>query len=467
VATAVVLAALLISSIYFVLTVDRLMLGGDQVRWVPMIEEMFQGQLDLWDLWQGKGGHRAPAYIATFLANARFFGLDMQLEQIIGALAWITAGILVVVGTRRHMDASSRTVLAALTLALLPLLVVNGQVMNIVLAYSLISLRMIDLTLFVLVFLLLSHNLTRPPAWRSSGVLVVLLGFSSLFFGRGWGQAMLVSTAATLVLYTISCRRKLAARRLLITVLPLFGAALFCIYTYQLGLVGAAGGNKAGVAALLDVHALLSFSTTLVGRTLTFAFIDVAGGKNLFWIQLVGTLVILAYAGATWIFFAQRQYERSWFPLSLMLFSAGAVLLVYLGRGVGTGWGWQGALWPRHLPECSVGLAGVMTIFSSAASIKPARKWLSGALAGIIVALIVNQSMAVAQNVQRAPFIKNYWAKRSTAFFGPTEAFADPAVAKTAMCHYEELCISARATIERYGLMPAARAEYAPGPDSR
>jgi hypothetical protein len=437
------------------------------MRWVPMIEEMFQGQLDLQDLWRGKGGHRAPAYIATFLTNARYFGLDMQLEQILGALAWIAAAVLVAIGVAPHLEVSRRPVLAALALMLVPLLVVNGQVMNTVLSYSLISLRMFDMTLFLLAFLLLSRSLAGPPAWRKTGMLVLLLGFSSLFFGRGWGQAMLVSTAATLVLYTISCRHHLAGGRLFITVLPLFGAALLCIYLYQLGLVGAAGGNKAGVRALLDIHALLSFSTTLVGRTLTFAFIDVAGGKNLIWIQAVGSLVILAHAAATWLFFSQRQYERSWFPLSLMLFSAGAVLLVYLGRGAGIGWGWQGALYPRHLPECSVGLAGVVAIFTSAAGIKPAGKWLTGALAGLCIALTVSQSMAVLKNIRQAPYIKNYWSKRGEAFFGPLEAFSDPGVVKTAMCHYEELCRSARATIDRYGLMPEARAIYSPEPGSR
>ena len=109
----------------------------------------------------------------------------------------------------------------------------------------------------------------------------------------------------------------------------------------------------------------------------------------------------------------------------------------------------------------------MVAIFTSAAGIKPAGKWLTGALAGLCIALAVSQSMAVVKTIRQAPYIKNYWSKRGEAFFGPPEAFSDPGVVKTAMCHYEKLCRSARATIDQYGLMPAARASYTPGADPR
>ncbi len=48
------------------------------------------------------GLHHNPAYRIIFLANAKYFNLNMQLEQILGAIAWAGAAAVAVWGIARH-----------------------------------------------------------------------------------------------------------------------------------------------------------------------------------------------------------------------------------------------------------------------------------------------------------------------------------------------------------------------------
>jgi hypothetical protein len=434
----------------FISSIDLYTLGGDQMRWVELIEKMYQGQFDWPDLWDPHGGHRAPAYKAIFLVNAKFFGLNMQLEQVLGAMAWTGAAVVATIGAARHFGRNATGAASAFVLIATPFVIMNGQVFQTVLSYSVISLRMLDMMCFFIIFILLSRNLIREPAYLDSLMLVVLMALFSLFIGRGWGQAMLATVFFVLVVYATLNMRDLPKERIVKTLLPPGIGAFVFVYVYKIGL----DSEVSALSSLLDLQSLVTFVLTVLGRTLTSQHISVEGGENLMTILLVGGFIAAIYALAISLFFVTKQYRQGWFPLCLMVFSMIAVLCVYLGRGVGLGGGWQAGLFPRHLPECSVGLAGALTCIAFA--VKQSRYW-TAAVAVLCVILVASQSVAIEKTVSHSKYMANYADNRAAAFFGPISAFSDRAVVKTARCHSEELCVYVRGVVDRYDLMRQGR----------
>jgi hypothetical protein len=433
----------------YIFSIDLFTLGGDQMRWVELIERLYQGKFNWLDLWDPHGGHRAPAYKAIFLANAKFFGLNMQLEQVLGAIAWAGAAIVATIGVAQHFGRSA-TRATALVLIVTPFIIMNGQVFQTVLSYSVISLRMLDMMCFFIVFILLSRNLNREPAYLDSMRLIVLMGFFSLFIGRGWGQAMLATVFLVTVVYATLNLNDLTKERIVKTLLPPGASALVFVYVYRIGIES----EVSALSELMDFQSLMTFVLTLMGRTLTFQHIGVENGKNLLPILIVGGFIAAIYALAISLFFVKKQYRQGWFPLCLMMFSLGAILCVYLGRGVGLGGGWQGALFPRHLPECSVGLVGALACIACA--VKKSRLW-GMPVAMLCVVLVASQSLAVMKTVNHSNYMAKYSERRAEAFFGPLPAFSDKAVVKTARCHSEDLCVYVRGILDRYNLMQEGR----------
>lgn len=448
---------LLALALFYILRVDIYTLGGDQMRWVDLIDKMFLGTLRLSDLWASHGSHRAPAYKAIFLLNARYFNLNMQYEQILGAFAWAGAALMVVFGVRRHIG-GMRPVVGALVFVTLPFLVINGHILQTVLGYSVISLRMLDMTCFLVIFYLLSRNLLAEPSLSRSALIATLLVVCSLFIGRGWGQGMLVTVLFVLGAYAIAERAVLTPARLYRTVLPTAVVAVVCILVYQAGIEYNEKRGVAGFSQILNISSLLSFAAMLFGRSLTFKHIDVAGGENVLIIQGVGVAVIGLYAVATFLFFKDKQYRRGWFPLALIGFSSAAALLVYLGRGAMTGEGWRGAAFPRHLAEVSVGLAGALVIIASYS--KLGRSMQRG-IAALSVLLILSQSAAIARTMYQTHFVIQHAEQRVRAFFGPVQSFSSPEAVKLAHCHTEAICVYVRDVVDRRALMERARQKAA------
>ena len=451
---------LLALALFYILRVDIYTLGGDQMRWVDLIDKMFRGELHLSDLWSSHGSHRAPAYKAIFLLNARYLDLNQQWEQVLGALSWAIAAGIAVFGSYRHFGHERSATAALLVLVTVPLLVINGQIMPTVLGYSVISLRMLDMACFFLIFFLLSRSLLQPPSLRTSAVLAFLLVSCSLFIGRGWGQGMLLTVLFVLGAFIVANRSAVTRDRIIRTVLPTALTAIACVVIYQASMEYDERRGVAGLSHILDIPALLSFASMLLGRTLTFQHIDVHNGDNRFVVQAIGVVVIGLYLFATVLFFKEKQWRRGWFPFALMVFSAAAVLLVYLGRGAVTGDGesWRGALFPRHLPECSVGLVGALVIIATHAR---AGRALERAVVALCLILVVSQSAAVARSMYQTRFVINHNTQKAAAFFGPVAGFASPAIVKRAGCHTEQLCIYVRSVLDGHGLMERARLKAA------
>jgi hypothetical protein len=327
-----------------------------------------------------------------------------------------------------------------------PFIIMNGQVFKTVLSYSVISLRMLDMMCFFIVFILLSRNLNSKPGCFDSLKLLVLMGFFSLFIGRGWGQAMLATVFLVVLVYATVNLKNLTKERMTKTLLPTGAGAFLYVYVYRSGIES----EISSFSNLLDFQSFMGFVLTLMGRTLTFQHISIDNGENLLPILVVGGFLAAIYAIAISLFFITKQYRQGWFPFCLMAFSLIAILSVYIGRGAGLGGGWQSALYPRHLPECSVGLVGALACIACAVKLS---KPLAISFTVFCAILIVSQSNAVIKTMDHTKYMIKYAERRADAFWGPLSAFSDPAVVKRARCHSEELCIYVRDVLGRYNLM--------------
>jgi hypothetical protein len=308
---------------------------------------------------------------------------------------------------------------------------------------------MLDMMCFFIVFILLSRNLNRKPNYLDSLKLVALMALFSLFIGRGWGQAMLATVFLVVVVYAVLNLHDLTKERIGKTLFPPAAGALLFVCVYRIGIES----EVSALSELMDFQSLMTFVLTLMGRTLTFQHISVENGENLLPILVVGGFIAAIYALAICLFFVKRQYRQGWFPFCLMMFSLGAILCVYLGRGVSLGGGWQGALFPRHLPECSVGFAGALVCIACA--VKQSRHGVVVAI--LCVLLVASQSIAVIKTATHSSYRAKYAERRAEAFFGPVSAFSDKAVVKSARCHSEELCVYVRGIVDQYGLMKQGR----------
>jgi hypothetical protein len=210
----------------------------------------------------------------------------------------------------------------------------NGQVFQTVLSYSVISLRMLDMMCFFIVFILLSRNLNREPAYLDSMRLIVLMGFFSLFIGRGWGQAMLATVFLVTVVYATLNLNDLTKERIVKTLLPPGASALVFVYVYRIGIES----EVSALSELMDFQSLMTFVLTLMGRTLTFQHIGVENGKNLLPILIVGGFIAAIYALAISLFFVKKQYRQGWFPSLLDDVLTGCDTLCLFGTGSGLGW---------------------------------------------------------------------------------------------------------------------------------
>lgn len=438
---------------FYVVYINNTTLKQDQIQWLPFVDSMFKGTFDFINLWQPKGGHRAAGYITIFLINAKYFGLSMRLEGIFGALSWSASSLFCSFLLMKHCDLNKSSLkIRVLFLFIFTFFTINLSAFSTVLGYSVISLRTFNLLLFFMVFFLLEKNLNTNSHLNLLS-LVFLLAFSSLYFGRGWGQAMLVSSSLVLFLIAFLDRTCLGKKIFLLML------CLFLSYAYFNLLPGMESEKYKtyNSISLQTFYDLVNFSTTLLGRALTFLFIRPETSNGLYLIQAVGMFVIVWYALVTFLFFYQRQYKVSWFPFLLLCFSCICVCFVFLGRSAefSDSFGY-GALWPRHLLEVSFGIPAALSITIKSLSILNFSTLTKKLLALVVVLVLTFQVISLYDVVSGAKYIKVFLVKSQNAYFSDIDSFT-PQTARQARCITIKSCVGSRLIVDKYNLLSGAR----------
>lgn len=445
--------------VFFVLVyvhkIDFLALNSDQFRWIPLIADLYNGNLNLSDLYSPHSIHRAPAYICIFLINSYFFDLNMQLEQYLGGLSWVFLAITIIFCVNKYLkikcsDSHSKFLIISI---FIPLIIINSQILPTVLGYSVISLRMIDNCLFIFGFILINSILYNTSSAKKILLIFFYLCFAILFFGRGWSQIFILSAIFGIILQLIlTSRFKELLRFSKINQINLALISLSLIYNFAFSGVGKS--VNLNINNIIDITRFYDFSSIFLGRIFTIQFLDINDKTDFILIKLIGSGIIFLYFFAVFIFIKNKDFKLSFIPIFLIMYSLIALCFIYIGRTSNLDYAWQGALFPRHLPEQSIGLAAVFTIIFS--SIKNRSFFIFSSLLFLVPFLLIF-IFSMSLNFKNTVFINKHSDMRIKSFFNNKDNFSSQDDVKKARCIHQDICNNSRKIIYETDVMNEAR----------
>lgn len=451
----VICLSLVLFVLEYVHQINFLALNSDQFRWIPLIADLYNGNLILSELWSPHSIHRAPAYISIFLINSYFFDLNMQIEQYLGGISWIILAILIVFCLSRYLKikCSESNIKFFIISIFIPLIVINSQILPTVLSYSVISTRMIDNCLFILGFVLINGILYNSHSLKKILFICFYLCFATLFFGRGWSQIFLISALLGIFFQLmLSTKLKELLRFSKINIILLTLVILLFIYNFAFS--GTTKSLNLDINNIINFSRFYDFSSTFLGRIFTIQFFDINNKTHFSLIKLVGNAIIFLYFFAIAIFIKNKDYKLSVIPIFLILYSLIALCFIYIGRTSNLDNAWQGALFPRHLPEQSIGLAAVFAIIFS--SIKKKSIIIFSSIIFLLPFFyIFVVSMTI--NFKHTIFFNKHSDLRIQTFFNNKDNFSLDDDVKKARCIEKSICNNSRKIIYKFNIMKEAR----------
>lgn len=310
---------------------DADFVSRDQWHFIPMLDHYMSGTLDWHELWESHSEHVKPGYKLLFLLNARYLGLNIQAEVMVGILLLGLATLLVIREMRKSATVQPLP-WAAWLCAGLVMMSFNQWASY---SYSLLALggfggTLLQLALFIGFARLLQRGL---KAWQM-GLLVLVLFLAVFGFTGARGPAVVgACVLAAIAAYLVDAP---ARKRILQVGVPflLLCAASIALY---LKLLHFQSGRHVALAdevrtALADPLDTLAY----VSGTLAESMLDLIQTRGLSdsHVAVMG-LAVVGYAilaWSLWRYFKAGLWRRSWVPLMLIAYSALFVLEVLIGR---------------------------------------------------------------------------------------------------------------------------------------
>ena len=454
---------LLCLQFYILIAKDVTALGSDEWNWLPLVRDGFEGEFSFKDYWKAHGGHRVFGYKILLTLNAMFLGLDLRYFQFGGVLLW-TLGASVgafLLNKKLSFGHGFFAIFAALmiiTTMISPHAWVNSD-------YSLIAWRFGNILGFMLIFmfvdrLIYTNNHRKNFLWFSTLLLIY-----TLIFGRGWGQAMLISTLFFLVIAALTYL-KLKDFQKLRWISASIAVGLVVLFIYNLGPEELVAKAKEPIS----VKGFYNFTTALMGNTLGFDFV---GRKNFAirdTVRLLGVFSISIYAVACFLYLRSSLYKKTVFPLLIMCFSTVAILAAYFGRGLAIGE--NAAFYPRWIGESCLGLAGALAILFHARheatnqlNSTPVKSLVNSVLCLTCGFILTTHLIAIKGNIESIKFVHKYDERSLENLFSiPADELNAPKTeAAKKFCKRKIRC-RYRPILDEHNLIPGNE-RYRPDPD--
>ena len=300
----------------------------DQWHFIPMLDHYMSGTLDWHELWESHSEHVKPGYKLLFLLNARYLGLNIQAEIMVGMLLLGLATLLLI---REMRKSATPMPWFAWLCAGLVMLSFNQWASY---SYSLLALggfggTLLQLALFIGFSYLLLRGLT---AWQM-GLLVVVLCLGIFGFTGARGPAVVgACVMAAVAAYIVDAP---ARGRILRAAVPFLLLCAACIVVYLKLLHLQSGRHMAPMDELRTTLADPLGSLVYVSGSLASSMLNIqasslansdAGAMGL---ALVGYTLL---GWCLWRYFRAGLWRQSWVPLMLIGYSALFVLEVLIGR---------------------------------------------------------------------------------------------------------------------------------------
>lgn len=327
----------------------------DQWRFLPMVQDWYEGHFHWTSLWLSHSQHRIPVYKLLFLLNAELLHLDMRYEVVLGAALLGLAVLLLVKRLLEGMPADlpmRQRLLAAAALAWLGFSLNQWDS----LIYGLGALNGFGhVAAFTIFWLWLDATLRHGPSGGTMTGQMVLLAFILLCCAGGHGPAFL---AALFVVVAVAwyCGGpdgiKKSSQLFVALALVALAAELVYWFVGPLAPVRSDGAFSQALAAPWRVPEYLLMC-------LASSALPVAGMEHHGWPRgltlLLGAIIAMVYVWAIAVFIRRRLWLVTYVPAFLMaypLLVVASVFLVRFGEGLDT------AEAPRYVLDTQLGLLG-------------------------------------------------------------------------------------------------------------
>lgn len=311
---------------------DADFVSRDQWHFIPMLDHYLSGNLDWHELWESHSEHVKPGYKLLFLLNARYLGLNIQAEVMVGILLLGLMTLLLLRDMRSSATAAPMPWLACLGAGLV-MMSFNQWASY---TYSLLALggfggSLLQLALFIGFARLLQRGLSVAQL-----CLLALVLFLAVFgFTGARGPAVMgACVVAVIAAYGVDAPARSRILRVGIPFL-LLGAA--CITVYLKLLHFQSGRNHLPLAnELRSILADPLGTFRYVSGTLAESMLDLVETRGFSDSDIaVMGLAVAGYALVAWClwrYFRAGLWRRSWVPLMLIAYSALFILEVLIGR---------------------------------------------------------------------------------------------------------------------------------------
>lgn len=379
----------------------------DGLMMVPILEKFYQGTIQYSDWMTSWEQHRLPGYVGIFILNAKVFGLNAKVEPHVFLLSFCIVGAVLYrpfvrfikesVGLENGIPVSLAYVVilsAVFSLAHHPFHLMTTQFV-------------LGNALFVVAVVMFDKICRGDTSWRVVALYLATVAVYLLFSGAYMGGG-LMSLVACFSLVVLINRR----------VSPQLGAAfvgsLVLMAIYILSNPQGATGGKIIAALRLPFETFMSMLTGLSISTIDqHTWVDrLAEDPRI--IVLNGGFMLLVGLFALYRFFVQKLWRYTYIPVLLMVYTAGTVLTIRLGR-VESGWLWPVQNWYAiHSYFYLVGVLWILTydVLRLRVAAVPAIT--------CIAAILAIQTYSNLYMWQEAPHVANWLDQKREAMLDPT-----------------------------------------------
>ena len=327
----------------------------DQWRMVPLLVDYFSGQLRISSLFAPHHDVSIVIYKTLFLLNGILLGLNMPAEYALGIFLLFLYTCVLFTALRRSLGGNASVTL----LVLAPLLaVIYSQSQTVLWHFSLVAVLAGVLLFFsVLTVVFLDRHLEEDGRPRHAVYSLLCL----LFLVLGDTTATFITLIALALLLGLLWFLRPETRKKILPyagVLFLFFAAAGTLQFFYSHKLHPAPPEGWLLHFLTNIPLIINYVFLLSGSSLYTSNIVDNIPRPLLWLS--GAVVLLAYAGAVWLYIRHRRDIGSSLPLFLILFSAAFAAVLILSRATTT-YGPPTA--PRYVTPMRVGFAGLVWIY--------------------------------------------------------------------------------------------------------
>ncbi|HVC37071.1 MAG TPA: hypothetical protein VNF46_01585 [Gammaproteobacteria bacterium] len=450
------LSLLFIAVILLAFYAGRSVVTADQWHFLDVIRDYYQHGFSFRDVWEGQGPHRTPGYKTLFLLDAIYFRLNLKLEIYAGILALLAMAVMIYLRYRESMRDSLSSVRLQLSFLVIATVIFSFNQWALYF-YSLSSLdNFLGKMFFVLVWCYMDRGIRRSLSYDFISKFCLAFLLLLLIFGEGMGAALILVALIVMLLSGFSSHswsdRKY--RVLLIATISTSIVSQLIYWAVPPKLQGTGHLFDAMLVVFTQPLGTVEYVLTTLGSSLLNAsWLKVSSHADAA-LYAVGTLVLLAYLAAAWLFFRNRMWQKTWLPLILMLYSVLFLGLLLVGR-YGTG-DLNSEAAPRYATDLQLGLVGILWVFYYArySSQAVAGKWIKSLAVVSTAFVLVMQAGSVFLVTGMAPYQKTGILKFTQYLINsqPSDYFSNPP--PRFYCPDPALCVEGVELLKEYGLRP-------------